>query len=149
MKKNKLSLWIILACLVSVAVFAAFHLSNRVKVPENAILVEKGEKTDYIDLNALDLSLVEGEMINGKGEVKQVSGDGLLLRDAIDYQQMQDINQIQIVADDEYSATLEASEVFDEDKVYLLVEDGSASLYVSGDKNSKRNVSNVKQIILE
>ena len=149
MKKNKLSLWIILACLVLVAVFAAFHLSNRVKVPENAILVEKGEKTDYIDLNALDLSLVEGEMINGKGEVKQVSGDGLLLRDAIDYQQTQDINQIQIVADDEYSATLEASEVFDEDKVYLLVEDGNASLYVSGDKNSKRNVSNVKQIILQ
>ena len=57
--------------------------------------------------------------------------------------------QVQVVSDDEYTATLQRDEVCEEGKAYLLVDEETLRLIVFGDKDSKRKVKNVVRLILE
>ena len=56
-----------------------------------------------------------------------------------------------VVADDSYSAEITAEEMGNAVEAYLIQEEGESRLrlIVFGDKDSKRSVSNVAQIIVE
>ena len=51
-----------------------------------------------------------------------------------------------MVSDDSYSAEVHADEA---ENAHFLLEEGTLRLIVFGDSNSKRSVSDVKQIIVE
>lgn len=149
MKKNKLAIIIVALCLIIVGILTICHLTARPQIPEHSILVINGDKSDYIDIDNLQLTEVSGQIINGKGDVKDISGYGILFGDAINTVKPADFDNATVVADDEYYAEFAKSEIYDAESVYLLIEDNSVNMCVFGDKNSKRNVSNVVKIILE
>lgn len=137
---------LIVLCIIVVGVLAYVNNSKRVEVPEHNIAVAIGNDLKYIDLDKLSTTDVKGQIVNGKGEVKDISGKGILLKDIISDYVKADYNSVKIVADDEYSAEIKAEELGKDSSAYLLIEDSEARLYVFGDPNSKRNVSNVVRI---
>lgn len=149
MKKNKTAFFIVGICLIVVAILTCINVVSRPQIPMHSILVEYGNKSEYIDMDTLRLTEVTGEIINGKGEVKEIAGQAILLSDVLNTISIQEYDTVKVISDDEYSAELTKSEILDEDKVYLFIADDLARLYVFGDKNSKRNVSNVVKIVLQ
>jgi len=140
---------IIIVCLFSlVMILAAVHIATRTEVPKGLVAVEAGEKTFYLILNDLRTSHVEGEIVNGKGDVKTISGNGIRLEDALAVVGVTNPKQVTAVADDEYSAVIEGDEIA-LDQVYLLVENGTGRLVVFGDSNSKRNVSHLTRLLVK
>jgi len=112
------------------------HLTTRTQNAEGTVLIN-GKATVIADL---ELSRIEGTVVNGKGEVKQIDAQGILLIKLCN----DDCTEITVTAEDEYSATVE-SEDFESAYLYIS-EDGSPGLAVFGDENAKRNVKNVARI---
>ena len=89
--------------------------------------------------------------MNGKGEEKIVEASGILLKNVLEGVGITEYSKVSVVADDSYSAEITAEEMADDAKAYLIQEEGEARLrlIVFGDKDSKRSVSNVAQMIVE
>ena len=150
MKKNKALLMI--GVLLAITVFAAIaHLSIRKNVPESAIEVLAGEESQIVDIAELAYEQVTGIRVNGKGEEKEISTSGILLKSVLAEAGITEYAKVSVVADDAYSVDILAKEVTDNTKVYLIQEEGEERLrlIVFGDEDSKRSVSNVMQIIVE
>jgi hypothetical protein len=61
----------------------------------------------------------------------------------------QAVQNVEALADDEYSAQLTGDEIREPAKVYLAKEeDGSMKLIVFGDSNMKRNVRNIVKLVV-
>ena len=150
MKKHRAVIFIVILLVITGAM-ALMHFNTREEVPEGAIEVVFGEETQMIDINELSYKQVSGTRINGKGEEKEVSASGILLKDVLSKARIEGYEKISVVADDAYSADVSAEEVNDDTKAYLIQdeEDVRLRLVVFGDKDSKRSVSNVAQIIVE
>lgn len=136
-------------CGILVCVFALIHEATRMKVPEQTIAVDDESTVTYVHTNDFALSAIRGQVTNGSGAVKDIEGQGILLRDVLSMCQIEDYPTVRVISDDEYAAELSEEEIKNTDNVYLLIEDGEARLYVFGDSNSKRNVSRVKRISIE
>ena len=74
---------------------------------------------------------------------------GILLRKLLEEKNIEEYSQVTVVSDDSYSAKIAAEEIKEEEKAYLLLQEEELRLVVFGDENSKRSVSNVKQIVVE
>ncbi|MCR5543328.1 MAG: hypothetical protein K6F55_04190 [Eubacterium sp.] len=142
-KDNKIIIFVILGLLVITAVAAVIYLSQRAKTPEHSLVVVSGGKEKIIDIDKLDTFSFSGTVANGKGEKKEVEGEGLMIADII---KTSDYSMITVTSDDAYSAEINKDEM---DKAWLQIEDGTARLIVFGDKDSKRNVKNVVRIELK
>ena len=150
MKKSvKVLIGIIIALAVACGIFAFVHLSSRDEAKAGVIIVEADGKTVELSIPELELEKVEGTTVNGKGEEKQVLGDGILLMDALDNISVSVNENVNVYADDEYSAEVSVDELRETGQVYLLVEENQAMLTVFGDKDSKRNVKNVLKIVVK
>lgn len=148
--KSKVKVRIVLAvCLLLVVVFAVVHNTTRTKVPEHNIAVKSGETIKYVDIDKLKLTKVTGQIKNKKGEVKDISGEGILVRDVLAEVELTTFTTLQVCAADEYNCIMERYEVMDTDDAYFLISDSKVRLYVFSDENSKRNVSNVTLIKVE
>lgn len=143
MKKKIIAILAILAALL--LVLTAVRLITREQIPEGALAVHMGEKTSYITLDQLNSQQITGTLINGKGQEKQVDASGVPLKSVLEAAKIpaEQIHTVTLTADDAYSAEIKAEEL-EENKVYLArEEDGSVTLVVFGDSNSKRQVHNV------
>lgn len=150
MKKNKLTIVIIAVLVIITAVIAAVHLSTRPVPPGGTLRIEAGGQTTDFPLGKLELTPVQGTIVNGKGEEKSIDSQGELLSGVLEKAGITEYTQVNVVADDEYSVTVTAEEIAEADRVYLLLEDGDElRLLVFGDSNSKRNVSNVIRLVVE
>lgn len=147
MKKAK-PIYIIIAALVLLtAIAAAVHFATRADVRSGALRVEYGGKTVELAVGELKLEPVQGMVRNGKGEELPVDGQGIPLSRLLEQAGVGEYSTVTVTADDAYSAGVTAAETAESGRVYLLLEeDGSLRLVVFGDKNSKRNVSNVKLV---
>ena len=148
MKSNKIKIFsaILVVCML---IFAVVHLTSREEVPEHALQIQVGEETELVDLTKLQYEHVTGVRVNGKGEEIPVDGQGILLREILVQENIEEFSEVTIVADDSYQVEVTAEEISEEGKVYFLYEEESLRLVVFGDENSKRSVSNVVQIIVE
>lgn len=136
--KKKIWIIAIAVLLAATAFFAVIHLTGRTAPDGNSILINN--TAVVIDEKAL--VAVEGTIINGKGEEKKISGQGVLLSSLIG----DNFSSAKITADDEYSATVTTDDI---SNAYILVKDGEYRLIVFGDSNSKRDVKNVIRIDFE
>ena len=148
MKKSKV-VFLIFLLVVLTGVLAAVHLTTRDKVGENEVQLTYQDKTYSVEYKKLDLEQVTGTRVNGKGEEKKVEAAGILLRKLLEEKNIEEYSQVTVVSDDSYSAKIAAEEIKEEEKAYLLLQEEELRLVVFGDENSKRSVSNVKQIIVE
>ena len=97
-------------------------------------------KTTCIDLDRLTTAEVSGAIVNGKGEEKTVSGQGVALFSLASG----DAQAATVFADDAYSAAVAVEEA---ERAFLIVsEDGSLRLVVFGDANAKRDVKHVVKV---
>ena len=148
MKKSKV-VFLILLLVALTGVLAAVHLTTRDKVGENEVQLTYQDKTYSVEYKKLDLEQVTGTRVNGKGEEKKVEAPGILLRKLLEEKNIEEYSQVTVVSDDSYSAKIAVEEIKEEEKAYLLLQEEELRLVVFGDENSKRSVSNVKQIIVE
>ena len=151
MKKNKLTIIILAVLVVVTAVLTTIHLTTRQQADENGLQIVRQGKTTVISLDKLPLTAVHGTTVNGKGETQTVDGEGIALSDLLTHAKisLDSFAQVQVVSDDEYTATLQRDEVCEEGKAYLLMDEETLRLIVFGDKDSKRKVKNVVRLILE
>ena len=149
MKKNHKIFALVLVLILLTAIAAWVHLSTRPAIAEGTLQITVNGKAHTVQLSALQTKPVSGERINGKGEVIPVSGQGVLLRDLLVQEKITVHTKVQVMADDSYTVVLTADEVAADGKAYLLRTDDELRLVVFGDRNSKRSVSNVVQIIIE
>lgn len=149
MKKSNLVKIVVFLVLVTVAV-AAVHLTIRAGVPEGVLHVERGGQVTELPLDQLELVPVRGTVVNGKGEERTVSAQGILLSDVLRKLDINECSSVTVVADDEYSAQVTWEELTQSDKVYLIQqEEGGMQLIVFGDSNSKRNVSDAVRLSVQ
>ena len=147
MRKNKnqiIMLLMLLVGVVCVAVLFGVNLKTRRNIPSNTLSFETENSVRYLDIEKLKTEPISGQVKNGNGRISRIEGRGILLRDLIGECEY---TQVEVISDDEYRARLDASEIRDEDKVYIIVEENKARLCVFGDNDSKRNVVDVKRIV--
>ncbi len=118
---------------------AAVHLTTRTPDAEGEILVD-GEPVVIADLQ---LESVTGNIVNGKGEEKQINALGVSLSEVCG----SDFKTVTLTASDEYSAVVSMGEI--ENAYLILSDDGTLQLIVFGDVNAKRDVKNVVRIDTE
>ena len=144
MKKSVFIVVFILFLLTGI--LAAVHIGTREKVPDNALkLICNGEST-FIRKDELQMCHVSGTAVNGKGELKEIDGEGVSL-----YEMLVDagididaISHVKITASDEFSALIDGEELRQQDKAWLLDdEEDGLRLVVFGDTDSKRRVRSV------
>lgn len=145
MKKKTTVILIVLAVLV--LALAAIRLATREEIPEGALAIHYNEKTSYISLDGLTAQPITGTLINGKGEEKQVEATGVPLKALLEKAKVptDQISTVSVEAEDAFTAEIAAAEL-DQEKVFLVQEEGSMKLVVFGDTNSKRQVRNVVSI---
>ncbi len=149
MKKNKFLIILLVVLIIITAGAALWHNATRVTAPEGTLRVEAGEAVTQVPLSQLTLTAVQGTVVNGKGEESAIDSQGILLSQVLEQAGVSQYTQVEVVADDEYSAVVTREEIAQPDKVYLLLgEDGQPQLIVFGDKNSKRNVSGIIRLVV-
>jgi len=150
MKKHRAIIFIVILVIIT-GIIAMIHLHTREEVPEGAIEVSLGEETYVVDIQELSYEQVTGTRVNGKGEEKTVEASGILLKNVLEGVGITEYGKISVVADDSYSAEITAEEMENAVEAYLIQEEGESRLrlIVFGDKDSKRSVSNVVQIIVD
>ena len=148
MKKSKV-VFLILILVVLTGVLSVIHLTTRNKVGDYEVQLTYKDKTYSVEYKKLNLEQVTGTRVNGKGEEKKVEAPGILLREVLEEKDIEEYSQVTVVSDDSYSAQIAVEEIKEEEKAYLLLEEEELRLVVFGDENSKRSVSNVKQIVVE
>ena len=141
--KNRKLIILTFVLLILAAAFAVLHLSSRETVAENSVQLSADGKIHEISLSDLSLTAISGVRVNGKGEQIPVDGMGLSLTDLLEKYNVSAYSKVTVVSDDSYSAEVSADEA---ENANFLVEDGQLRLVVFGDSDSKRSVSNVKQI---
>lgn len=147
MKKAEPIKMIVIAMVLITAIVAVFYLTGRTAVPGGALRIESGSRTLELPLEQLDLTAVQGAVINGRGEERAVDAQGVLLSQVLRDAGITEFSEVTVTADDEYSARVSAEEVAEADRVYLVRQDGGGmQLIVFGDTNSKRNVSDVVRL---
>ena len=119
-------------------------------------IVEQGQveitcKDQKWNLSERDITRipVKGELINGKGESVSIDAKGSLLADMLTSVGIDPakVAVLRITSQDEYSAEISGEELLEANKVYLINDgEGSFTLIVFGDSNSKRKVKNVARI---
>ncbi|WP_298033498.1 hypothetical protein [uncultured Dysosmobacter sp.] len=99
--------------------------------------------------NQLLLTSVQGNLVNGRGKELVVDTQGILLLDVLKYADVPIHTEVTVITEDAYRAVVTSQEGFAEGQVYWVVQDdGGVQLVVFGDSNSKRNVSDVKQLVV-
>ena len=141
--KNRKLIILTFVLLILAAAFAVLHLSSRETVAENSVQLSADGKIHEISLSDLSLTAISGVRVNGKGEQIPVDGMGISLTDLLKKYNVSAYSKVTVVSDDSYSAEVSADEA---ENANFLVEDGQLRLVVFGDSDSKRSVSNVKQI---
>ena len=148
MKSRKAIILAVLLIIIT-AITAIAHLSTRQEVPEHALLVSiKGEEL-LLDIDKFEYEHVSGIRVNGKGEEVPVEGNGIAVKEVLEKADLKEYSKISVIADDSYSAELSSEEINEDGKAYLLEDEEGLRLVVFGDKDSKRSVSNIAQIVVE
>lgn len=149
MKKNRILIISISILVLFTVCLAILHSVTREPVTPGTIQIVCGDQTMEISLDSIERSAVHGSVVDGKGEEHTVDADGVLLADFLENVGITAVSQVTVFADDEYSATVSADELYEEDRVYLLLRDGDRpQIIVFRDSNSKRNVRSVVRLVV-
>ena len=119
---------------------AVIHLSGREPAAEGVVALLRDGKESVLAAEDISLTDIEGTVVNGKGEEKEISARGAYLSDILG----RDLVSVTVTADDSYKAEVPAEDL--ERACLIQDEDGSIRLVVFGDQNAKRNVKNVVRI---
>lgn len=149
MKQKKIILIVILVLAVAVAVLVILRLSDGRMVEQGQVEILCQDQKWSVGEADIAKVPVKGELVNGKGETILIDAKGSALTDVLASVGIDParVAAVRITAQDEFSAEVSGEELRETGKVYLIGGgDGSVTLVVFGDSNSKRNVKNVARI---
>ena len=150
MKKVESAKMIVIVMVLITAVVAVFYLNTRTTVSKGALRIEYRDRALELPLEQLELTAVQGTVVNGKGEERTVDAQGILLSQVLREAGITEFSEVTVTADDEYNAVVTAEEIAEPDKVYLIRQGKRGmQLIVFGDSNSKRNVSNTARLSVQ
>ena len=139
-KDKKILLIVILLLVVVTAGAACWYLSTREDTSGKTITLVTTGSEKNVEISGLKLTSLSGTVVNGKGEKKDIKGQGIKLADVIG---VTDYSEVTVTADDAYAASVKKEEI---DQAWLKIDGEEARLIVFGDENSKRDVKNVVRI---
>ena len=149
MRRNRIIPLLLLILAAAVALLAILHLtSNRIVERGQVEIIRKDQKV-FIGGSDIARIPVKGALVNGKGESVKIDAKGSLLADVLVSAGIDpaEVAVLKISSQDEYSAEISGEELLEAGKVYLIsAGEGSFTLVVFGDSNSKRKVKNVARI---
>ena len=153
---KKRNIIIVLVLIVLTAIVASIYLSGRPATPGGNITVfYEGKELSVMPFKADTVSL-QGTVINGNGQQKEINSSGVSVQSALKLAGISpdDFSSARVVASDEYSASLSASEIASDATAFLIAasdDTGKAkiNLVVFGDTDAKRQVKDVVRIELE
>lgn len=154
---------IAIAAVVLIAAVAVLALVNRGGSEDGpGMLIVRGDSETAVAWEDIDAQPFEGDLVNGKGEVKHGVYEGaelsaILADNGIE---LTDDAAVTVTSEDNYSAELTGAEILESGKVYVaLTQDGEmiegieggqgAQLIVFGDENSKRAVRYMKVVSID
>ena len=141
MKKTSIIICILFTLIVMVSTGITFcYLQGRQSTTPNSLVIEREGKNTVVDFSTLSLESFSGTVVNGKGQSKEVSGQGIRIDKLIGDS---GFTEARVVADDEYNAVVKPA---DTANAWIQIESGKARLIVFGDSDSKRAVKNVVRI---
>ena len=143
LKHKKILLAAIVILGLVTTLLTVFYLNGREKTQAGEVLVVHAGKSRKLRLDQLELTAFSGTMVNGKGDPKSVSGEGVRLSDITG---TSGFSEVILTSDDAYSAVVKVEEV---GQAWLWIENGEARLLVFGDQNAKRDVKHVVRIELK
>ena len=147
MKRAEPVKMMIVALVLVTAVVAAVYLTTRPAAAEGALRIEAGGRVIELPMDRLKFVPVQGTVVNGRGEERNIDAQGVLLDQVLREAGVSEFAEVTVAADDAYSAVVTAEEIAAPDRVYLIRQDGSGlRLIVFGDSNSKRSVSGVASL---
>ena len=133
----------------AVALLAILHLtSDRIVERGQVEIIRKGQTSLFGEMDIARIP-VQGELVNGKGEIVPIDAKGSSLADVLILAGIDptEVGVLRITSQDAYSAEISGAELLEAGKVYLVSDDdGTFTLIVFGDSNSKRKVKNVARI---
>lgn len=119
---------IILVVLVVTVVLAVIRIMDKEDVGGVTIVYDGKEET--VDFEGLDQRSFSGTLVNGKGESSQHSFRGALLADVL-YNagfSLDMVTKVRVIGADSYSAELSVSEIKENGRVWLAVEDNGTRI---------------------
>ena len=149
MRQKRIILLIILILAAATALLAILYLTGDRIVEQGQVEIIRQEQEWFLGESDIAKVPVKGELVNGKGETVPIDAKGTLLADVLTSVGIdpQDVTVLKITSQDEYAAEILGEELLEEGKVYLISsEDGTITLVVFGDSNSKRKVKDVARI---
>ena len=102
-----------------------------------------------IPWNDMALVPVQGTILNGKGEAKEIDAEGVSLQSVLDMAEVEAQEKVTVIAEDAYQAEVTVEELAEANRVWLILSDDGLRLIVFGDEDSKRIVKNVIQVVVE
>ena len=149
MRQKKIIFLIILILAAVVALLAILYFTGDRIVEQGQVEISRADRKWYVGESDIARIPVKGELVNGKGEAVSIDAKGIALADLLSSVGMDPatVDTLKISSQDEYSAEVTGEELLEEGKVYLISDgEGSFTLVVFGDSDSKRKVKNVARI---
>ncbi len=149
MKQKRIILVIIIILAAAAAVLAILHLTQNKPVEQGQVEIIRQNQKWLLGAADIAKVSVKGELVNGKGETINVDAKGIALADMLTSIGIDPakVTVLKITSQDEYSAEISGDELLEDGKVYLTSDgDGTFTLVVFGDSNSKRKVKDVARI---
>lgn len=148
MKRNRILPICLITLVIITCTIGLLRNSAYTEPAENSVLLCIEDTSAQVPYDQITVGSVTGELVTGKGEHKSVDAKGielsmLLAEYNIDPAQT---GSATVTAADSYSAIINAAEIMEPGKVFLILQDGSLRLVVFGDTDSKRSVRDVMKI---
>ena len=149
MRQKRIILLIILILAAAVALLTILHLTGVRIVEQGQVEIVRNDQKRFLGESDIARVPVKGELINGKGESVNIDAKGSLLADVLTSAGIDpaEVAALKITSHDEYSVEISSEELREAGKVYLISDgEGSFTLIVFGDSNSKRKVKDVARV---
>lgn len=135
-------LWALMGMTLTLTVcLACIYLQNLPARQHGNVEIKTVEKSITAELNCIPTQLVEGSIVNGKGEKIRIQGQGIPVSEFFREVGIETFDRIKVTANDAYSAELKQEEA--EKDACFMISDGELELVVFSDTNRKRNVANI------
>lgn len=143
----------ILVLVLAMAVVAAFGVMPALSADaqEKSVSLTISANGNEISIPWSDMTLVpvQGTIMNGKGETKEINTEGIALQSVLDMAEAKAQEKVTVIAEDAYQAEVTAEEITEANRVWLTLSDDSLRLIVFGDGDSKRIVKHVVRVVVE
>ena len=136
--------------MVTVAAFGVMPALSA-DAQEESVSLTIATKGNEICIPWSDMALVpvQGTILNGKGETKEIDTEGIALQSVLDMVEVKAQEKVTVIAEDAFQAEATVEELTEANRVWMILSDDGLRLIVLGDGDSKRIVKHAVRVVVE